>query len=160
MIIIYNHYSRRSLSKSKIILQFFCVPLHKSEVSMEEKVTKYRQLYITTRDAILIAPLTAAQLTTFKAQLADLKPVGLNGLAKKIGQAYLDLVSANLTYSSQQLIFVLNLNHDHSTIPLPLSAEQLQTWQKTQAPEYPLFTRNPFLYNGLSIDEVAAEALL
>ncbi|WP_290123413.1 hypothetical protein [Secundilactobacillus silagei] len=42
---------------------------------MEEKVTKYRQLYITTRDAILIAPLTAAQLTTFKAQLADLKPV-------------------------------------------------------------------------------------
>ncbi|MFC6253969.1 hypothetical protein ACFP1H_05165 [Secundilactobacillus hailunensis] len=127
---------------------------------MEEKVTKYRQLYIATRDAILMAPLTATQLTTFKTQLTALNLVSLNGLAQKLGQAYLDLVSANLTYASHQLIFVLNLNHDHSTIPLPISVEQLRVWEKAQAPEYALFTRNPFLYNGLSIDEIAAKALL
>lgn len=127
---------------------------------MEDKIVKFRQLYIVTRDAFLVAPLSDAQRSAFETRLNELKQISLDGLAKKIGQAYLDLVSANLTYSSQQLIFVLNLNHDHSTIPLPISINQLHSWRKTHAPEYLLFTRNPFLYNGLSIDEVAASALL
>lgn len=127
---------------------------------MEEKVAKFRQLYIATRDAVLVSPLSNAQLTAFETQLNELKKIALSGLAKKIGQAYLDLVAANLTYSTHQLFFVLNLNHDHSTIPLPISVSQLRSWKKTHVPEYPLFTHNPFLYNGLSIDEVAASALL
>lgn len=127
---------------------------------MVEKVAEFRQLYIATRDAILISPLSKVQHSAFKAQLNELKQVVLTGLAAKIGQAYLDLVSANLTHSSHQLFFVLNLNHDHSTIPLPISINQLQSWQKNHAPEYLLLSRNAFLYNGISIDEIAASALL
>lgn len=127
---------------------------------MVEKIAKFRQLYIATRSAILISPLSEAQCASFKAQLNELKQVTLKGLASKIGQAYLDLISANLTYCSHQLFFVLNLNHDHSTIPLPISNSQLQAWRSAQTPEYLLFTQNAFLYNGLSIDETAASALL
>lgn len=127
---------------------------------MNEQVAKYRQLYIATRDAILTDPLSQPQISAFQTQLNELKPTSLSGLDKKLGQAYLDLVSENLTYASHRLLFVLNLNHDHSTIPLPISIDQLRSWQKTHAAEYALFTRNPFLYNGLSIDETAALALL
>ena len=127
---------------------------------MEEKVVKFRQLYAATRDAILAGPLSKQQLSAFTSQLNELKQIPLSGLTKKLGQAYLDLVSENLTYASHQLFFVLNLNHDHSTIPLPISPDQLQAWKKTNAAEYTLFTRNPFLYNGLSLDETAAAALL
>lgn len=127
---------------------------------MEEKLKKYRQLYIATREAILVSPLSEAQRLDFNNQLTELKTLSLGGLAQKISQAYLDLITANLTYASHQLFFVLNLNHDHSTITLPISMDQLASWQKTHAPEYLLFTHNPFLYNGLSIDETAATALL
>lgn len=127
---------------------------------MNEQVAKYRQLYIATRDAILTGPLSQPQISAFQTQLNELKPASLSGLDKKLGQAYLDLVSENLIYASHRLLFVLNLNHDHSTIPLPISIDQLRSWQKTHAAEYFLFTRNPFLYNGLSIDETAALALL
>lgn len=130
------------------------------EVDMVEKVAEFRQLYIATRDAILIGPLSQAQSSSFSAQLNELKQVALTGLYAKKEQAYLDLVAANLTYSSHQLFFVLNLNHDHSTIPLPIPINQLQSWKKTHAPEYVLFSRNAFLYNGISIDETAAAALL
>ncbi len=127
---------------------------------MNEQVAKYRQLYDATRDAILTDPLSKSQISAFQTQLNELKPVALSGLNQKLAQAYLDLISENLTYASHQLLFVLNLNHDHSTIPLPISVDQLRSWQKTHAAEYSLFTRNPFLYNGLSVDETAASALL
>ncbi|MCH5462007.1 hypothetical protein HC026_08320 [Lactobacillus sp. LC28-10] len=127
---------------------------------MEETLANYRQLYVATRDAILLSPLSDEQRSNFRKQLNELNSSSLSGLTQKMSQAYSDLIRANLTYASHQLFFVLNINHDHSTIPLPISMEQLTNWQKTHAPEYTLFTRNPFLYNGLSIDETAASAIL
>lgn len=127
---------------------------------MEETVSNLRSLYAETRDAIIKAPLSAAQITAFKKQLALQPLTGISGLDKKLANAYSDLIIANLTYTAHQLYFVLNLNHDHTTITLPISPHQLQDWLKTHAAEYTLFTRNPFLYNGLSIDETAAAALL
>ncbi len=85
---------------------------------MNEQVAKYRQLYDATRDAILTDPLSKSQISAFQTQLNELKPVALSGLNQKLAQAYLDLISENLTYASHQLLFVLNLNHDHSTIPI------------------------------------------
>lgn len=73
---------------------------------MNEQVAKCRQLYDATRDAILTDPLSKSQISAFQTQLNELKPVALSGLNQKLAQAYLDLISENLTYASHQLLFV------------------------------------------------------
>ncbi|MTV81808.1 hypothetical protein [Secundilactobacillus folii] len=127
---------------------------------MDNTVTKLRDLYTTTRNAIIDQPLSSKQTTAFRQQLTDLNSQQLTGLPGKLANAYTSLITANLTYTSHQLYFVLNLNHDHTTITLPISHQQLLEWSNTHSSNYQLFTRNPFMYNGLSIDETAALALL
>lgn len=122
-------------------------------------LTDYRLLYEETRQIILDHPLTVTEIESFKQQLSSLKMPD-DRLAHKLAMAYRDLIDANLTYASHQLFFVLNINHDRSTITLPISQVQLKQWQVSQSPEYKLFTTNAFMFEGLSIDETAASALL
>lgn len=127
---------------------------------MDKIIYNWRQLYCKTRDAVLNAPLTQEQITTFREQLTPLQPITASGLTQRLAQAYQSLIQANLTYASHQLFFVLNLNHDRTTLTLPISPKQLLEWSNTHSELRSLFTRNPFIYNGLSIDETAAAALL
>lgn len=150
--------------KVKQISQFLSVVNNSigGDIIIEAIVSKYRTLYQATRTKILAKRLTTNEVTTFKTQLDQLSTQNSEGdqLTHNLIQAYQDLINANLTYSSHQLFFVLNLNQDHTTIALPVSQKQLTDWQNHHNPNATLFTQNAFLFNGLSIDEIAAEAIL
>lgn len=120
-----------------------------------------RALYQDTKERILDHPLTVVEQQALADALAKLpgspKPTTVED---RLAQVYRELISASLTSLKYQLFYVANLNHDQTWLAYPIEPARVAQWRKSEPAKLTLFTDNAFLYDGLSVDETVAIALI
>lgn len=124
-------------------------------------LTELKAAYNASKMAIMDHPLTAEEQSKYRAVLADLPAnQDLSVTDRKLLAVYRALMESHLAEANYQLFSVVNLNHDHTWLTYPIEPARIARWQADQDPKFSLFSANAFLYDGISIDETAALALL
>ncbi|KRK47414.1 hypothetical protein [Secundilactobacillus kimchicus] len=123
---------------------------------LAELKTAYQQ----SKDLIMNQPLTTTQQAQFRRIQRSSTDLEQASNDIKLEAVYQALLGANLSAIDYQLFYVANLNHDHTWLTYPIEPRRVQMWRQTASPKLGLFSINAFMFEGVSIDETAALALL
>ncbi|WP_288527837.1 hypothetical protein [uncultured Secundilactobacillus sp.] len=125
-----------------------------------DPLTELKTAYQHSKISIMTQPLTLDQQAQFRQIQWPPANLKLTPNDIKLGAVYHALLTANLSAIQYQLFYVANLNHDHTWLTYPIEPQRVQAWRQTESPKLELFRANAFMFEGVSVDETAALALL
>lgn len=124
-------------------------------------LTNLRTLDRTVKKIILNHPLTSDDQQRFKKKLAELPDSkNVTSIEARLNQIYRDLITNSLSSMKYQLFYVANINHDHTWLAYPIEPTRVAKWRQSDSQKLLLFTQNAFMFDGLSVDETVAMALI